>query len=339
MGTELEVKDQGTNVLDKMPFNLTQLLAYAMQKPRNMEIAMQSAILQLRAAPEFAKRAYYSIPFKKSNGPDEIVEGPSIKAATALTGCWGNNIEGAFFGQETEDHVDVMGYFFDYETGKLTIRPWRVSKTYRERATGKTVPWRKDMLDKQIAAGVSKAIRNADLNGLPAGLVAEYFAEAKRIAARGGKLEPAKANLADDAKAIMEQMGQCIARLDGLGVKAEEVQDYIGRHPELQNEEQVCAHLIGLLNGLDDGQISIEDAFSAPTKPISEPQRASAPVPAAATPAPATPPPAGKTLPKDRRRMQAKMSGTECGACKKKISAGQWIWRNPEANRWEHEVC
>jgi hypothetical protein len=321
-----------SGVLDRLPFNLTQLLAFAMQKPRNPIAALDNAVAQLRAAPQFASKAYYTIPFKKSDGTTEVVEGPSIKAATALTGCWGNNVEGGFMGEETPDYVDVSGYFFDYETGKLTIRPWRVSKTYRTR-DGKTIPWRKDMLDKQIAAGVSKAIRNADLNGLPMGFVAEYYAEAKRIAARGGKAQPAAeptVNVAD----IEKQIGKSIQAFEALGVEASEVQNYIGRHPELTNEEDVSAHLIGLLNALNEGLTTIDEVFTVPTEPIPEPQRTEPP-PAAAKQEPPPAPPS-KELPKDRRRMQARFASGTCSGCKGPIRKDDWIYKDTAG--WHHET-
>ncbi len=198
-----------------------------------------------------------------------------------------------------------------------------------------------DRLNISIQAGGSKAVRNAILNALPIGLVDGYFGEAKAIAARGGKIAE-KSNPVNDAAQINAQMEECVARLLALGIVRSEVDDYVNRHPELQNEEAVCAHFIGLLNAVDDGQVNIEDVFTAPEKPISEPQRASAPAPqppaARQTPPPSTPP-KGRELPKDRRRMQAKLSGSMCGACHNKVVAGQWIWRNPDTNNWEHEVC
>jgi hypothetical protein len=339
-GKELESRDS-VNVLDRLPFNLTQLLAFATQKKRDQSQAMEDAIEQLRAMPQFASKAYYSIPFKKwVNGKqvEEIVEGPSIKAATALTGCWGNNIEGAFMGEETDDYVDVSGYFFDIETGKLTIRPWRVSKTYRGK-DGKVQQWRYDMLQKQIMAGVSKAIRNADLNGLPAGYVAEYYAEAKRIAARGGKVqESEKQDPADDVKAISQQIENCISRFEEMGVGREDTIGYINRHRDLENEEMVAAHLIGLLNALEEGQVVLEDVFTAPqaSEPIAEPQRTTGQNKKPMENTAATEEPKKRKLPEDRKRTQSKFSGATCAVCGKAIKKDQWIYKN-DRDQWVHE--
>lgn len=330
---ELSPKDSGqSGVLDRLPFNLTQLLAFAMQKPRNPIAALEGAIAQLRAAPQFASKAYYTIPFTRKDGSKEVVEGPSIKAATALTGCWGNNVEGGFLGEETDDYIDVSGYFFDYETGKLTIRPWRVSKTYRTRE-GKVVKWRYDMLLKQIQAGVSKAIRNAALNGLPPGYIAEYYAEAKRIAARGGKVNPAGVIAEDDVSDIDKQIEKCVSQFEQIGVTREDVAKYIGRHSELGNEEEVASHLVGLLNALAENATTVEDIFSVPDEPIPAPTKESAiPLTPKSQPLSIT-----KVLPEKRTRMQSRFGGVSCKTCHKPMEKGDWIYKN-ERDSWAHEV-
>lgn len=331
-GQELATKDQ-SGVLDRLPFNLTQLLAFAMKKPRDPIRAIDNAIMQLRAMPQFAKKAYYSIPFKNRDGSESIVEGPSIKAATALTGCWGNNVEGAFIGEETDSYIDVSGYFFDYETGKLTIRPIRVSKTYKTN-DGKVISWRKDMLDRQIAAGVSKAVRNADLNGLPAGLVAEYYAEAKRIVSKGGKVDPEPAT-PEEIKATMEGI---FAAFEKYTVERPEVAAYITRHPELETEEGVVAHLQGLLTAIEDGETTIDKAFSASQEaPIGTPQAAtgsrspagSGKAGQAASNAPKPPIPAGM------REMASKRE-SKCETCKKDIAVAVKIVYDPQKGRAHH---
>jgi len=331
---ELVEKRDQSGVLDRLPFNLTQLLAFAMQKPRNPMRAMENAIGQLRAAPQFASKAYYSIPFKNKDGSTTNVEGPSIKAATALTGCWGNNVEGAFIGEETDDYVDVSGYYFDFETGKLTIRPMRVSKKFKT-YEGKVIPWRKDMLDRQIAAGVSKAIRNADLNGLPAGYVAEYYAEAKRIAARGGKLaEPAKP--AQDAAAITVEMERIVDAFDALGVVKQEITDYVSRHPELNNEEEVNAHLIGVLNAIGDGQATIEDVFTVPEQePITKPQ----PGKTSQTAPSAQKGPKERVINPNWKLMTSRIDGGSCEDCGGKIGKGASMYWDGKARRAHHKVC
>lgn len=332
MGTELTQRNDQSGVLDRLPFNLTQLLGFAMGKPRNPEKALRDAIAQLRATPEFAKKAYYSIPFQNKDGSKTIVEGPSIKAATALTGCWGNNVEGAFVGEETEDYIDVSGYYFDFETGKLTIRPMRVSKTYKTQQ-GIVQKWRKDILDRQIAAGISKAIRNADLAGLPAGVVAAYYAEAKKIAANGGKVVEAEAT---DSAAMAAEWKRILDAFDSMGVVEKELEDYTSRHPGLNTPEEINAHFIGLLNAINEGQITIEEAFTVTEQaPIAEPKPGAAPKAA----------PSARNLPKERvispswAVMKSRMNGGLCSDCGKEIDKGVDIYWDGKARKAHHKVC
>jgi hypothetical protein len=331
----LELMEQGLTVMRAENENLQ---AMAIQRPRDVRKLTLAAIDEIRAFPQFAAKAYYSIPYKDRSGGEEktvMVEGPGIKAANALVRHWGNNSSGFRIVGADEERILIQGVFIDHETGMRRTAEISVSRKARKR-DGTYYFLAADRLNIALQAGGSKAVRNAILNALPFGLVDGYFAEAKRIAARGGKIE-APADSATDTAQIMAQMEQCIATLEGLGVERTEVLDYINRHPELKNEEAVTAHLVGLLNGLEEGQVTVEEVFTVPEQPIGVPQRASAqgiePVkPLASAAAPAAP-----ALPKDRKRLQAKFDGATCPACKKQMKKSQWIWMN--GTKWQHEVC
>jgi hypothetical protein len=315
--------------------------AMAIQKPRNVAALAVAAIQELRAFPQYAAKMYYSIPYKDRSGGEEkvvMVEGPSIKAANALARNWGNNSKGWRITGADEERINLQGVFIDHETGSRTTAEISVSRKARKRdGTYYTLP--ADRLNIAIQAGGSKAVRNAINNALPIGLVEGYFAEAKSIAARGGRLAIPESPATDVAH-ITAEIEKSLNAFETLGVEREEVRQYIQRHPELKDEEAVSAHLVGLLNALDEGATTIEEAFTVPEGPIAEPQRASAPAPtpAAAAPAP-TAQPAGKKLPEGRRRLQSKIDGVPCKACGHKISKGVWIWRNPELGAFVHEAC
>lgn len=329
----VELMEQGQTILRIENENLQ---AMAIQRPRDVERLVKAAIAELRAFPQYAAKMYYSIPYKDRSGGEEktvMVEGPSIKAANALARNWGNNSKGWRIIGADEERINLQGVFIDHETGSRTTTEISVSRKARKRdGTYYTLP--ADRLNITIQAGGSKAVRNAINNALPIGFVEGYFAEAKKIAARGGKIE-APADTPTDTANIVAEIEKSLNALETLGVEREEVHQYISRHPELKDEEAVSAHLVGLLTALDEGQTTIEEVFTVPEGPIAEPQRASAAAPA---PAPA-PKAAEKALPKDRRRMQSKIDGIPCQKCKKKIAKGQWIWRDPELASWVHEVC
>ena len=77
--------------------------AMATMKPRDEAKVYAGAVKELELAPQFAKTAWYSIPYKDGE-KTVFVEGPSITAAMALARRWG-----AWLARETGLPV----YFFD----------------------------------------------------------------------------------------------------------------------------------------------------------------------------------------------------------------------------------
>lgn len=334
----LELMEQGATVMRAENENLQ---AMAIQRPRNLDKLTKAAMLELRAFPEYAKKMYYSIPFKdRSDGEEKVVmvEGPSIKASNALARHWGNNSKGWRMVGSDEERVNLQGVFIDHETGSRTTAEMSVSRRARKRdGTYYMLP--ADRLNLAIQAGGSKAVRNAINNALPIGLVEGYFAEAKKIAARGGKIDVVEGTAVDTAN-IMAQMEECISTLEGMGVERAEIMDHVSRQNELNDEEAVTAHLIGLINAIGEGQVTVEEAFTAPDKPIMEPQRASTPVVVSdSKTGDKIRNPTPKNSTENRHQKQSQFSGATCKACGKKITKGQWIWRNPKLNAWVHEVC
>lgn len=324
----MELLEQGLTV---MRVENETLQAMAIQRPRDIARLSTSALEELRAFPQFAEKMYYSIPYKDRSGPEEktvFVEGPSIKAANALARQWGNNSTGFRIIGSDEERVTIQGVFIDHETGMRRTAEISVSRKAKTRK-GETYTLPVDRLNIAIQAGGSKAVRNAINNALPIGLVESYFAEAKRLAARGGRNTAETPDV--DMANIAAQVEKCLAAFETRGVERAEVSGYIARHAELSDEEKVAAHLVGLLNGIEEGAINIEEVFTAPDTALTAPQ--------ATAPAPAAAPKPAKALPADRRRLQAKLDSATCESCRKPIKKGQWIWKDPAYKNWVHEVC
>lgn len=323
----VELMEQGATIMRVENENLQ---AMAIQRPRDVAQLTKSALAELRAFPVYADKMYYSIPYKDRSGGEEktvMVEGPSIKAANALARQWGNNSCGFRIIGSDEERVNIQGVFIDHETGMRRTAEISVSRKARKRdGTYYSLP--ADRLNIAIQAGGSKAVRNAINNALPIGLVEGYFAEAKRIAARGGKMD-APLNSPTDVANITAQFEKSMNRLEALDVSREEVMAYVNRHPELSDEEAVSAHLVGLLNAIDEGQTTIEAVFTVPDGVIAEPQRTAAAV--AKTPEPQKPPK------KERKTIQSKFGGSKCSKCGKVINKGDILYKN-EQDAWVHDA-
>ncbi len=333
----VEMLEQGLTIMRAE--NDTQQ-AMAVQKPRNIKELTDRSMQELRAFPQFAKKAYYSIPYKdRSEGGEKtvLVEGPSIKAANALARNWGNNASGFRVVGADDERILIQGVFLDYETNVRKTAEISVARKAWSRQLNKVIPLREDRLNMAIQAGGSKAVRNAILNGLPVGLVDGYFAEAKRIAASGGKApESGPINAAD----IQAEMEQVLKAFENMSVPRSDVANYVTAHPELVDEEAVTAHLIGLLSAIQDGQVNAEDVFAQPPEDIKEPQ----PAPAAQAPAPKTAPKASSPaqdsrkppIPQTGRVMASKIEGGTCPSCSKKIGKGDNIVFDTSTRRAYH---
>lgn len=343
----VDLMEQGVTVMRAENENLQ---AMAIQRPRDVAKLAKSAIEELRAFPQFAAKMYYSIPYKdRSSGQEKevFVEGPSIKAANALARAWGNNTSGFRVVGTDEERVLIQGIFLDQETGMRRTSEISVSRKARKR-DGSYYLLPPDRLNMAIQAGGSKAVRNAILNALPIGLVESYFQDAKRLAARGGKVEVVENKETDNAN-IVAEIKKSLESLEKRGVERAEVEAYLSRNPQFETEEQVSAHLVGLLTAIEDGAITVEAAFSVSDTPIAEPQRTvlnnqdhrpdgvkSLPTTPKPDVRPGAQKPAERNLPEDRRRMQAKLEGSICKVCHKSIKKGDWIYKNA-AGLWVHE--
>lgn len=308
------------------------LQAMAIQRPRDIRKLTKNAIDELRAFPEFAAKSYYSIPYQnKQTGETEMVEGPSIKAANALLRHWGNNSTGFRLVGADDERITLQGVFVDHETGMRRTAEMSVSRMARKR-DGTYYALAADRLNMAIQAGGSKATRNAALNALPFALVEGYFAEAKRIVGRGGNAEDTPVTPQDMQKA----RERLFKAFESLHVHKDEVLAYIGRHPEIETEEAVIAHLTGLLNGIIDGQITTAEAFAVTgEKPIADPQRS--------TTSKSFVDPSNRTvdalnpMPEGFRRMDSKRE-SKCETCGKQITIGQKIGYDATKGRAHHAI-
>lgn len=244
---------QGLQLI-KMENDSQQMMA--IQNPRDEEKLFKGALKELEMDPEFASKAYYSIPYKdKDTGKTVFVEGPGIGAAMALARRWGNCANSGRIVDERDDYLVVQGVFLDYETNFRTLRDVTVQRKFKKK-DGTTYTLAVDRLQMAIQAGISKAARNAILTSLPKALVNAYFKKAKDIAVNGlpgQKQKPVADRLADAKK-----------KFASISVTDEMMKKYYERwkkEAEKPTDEEFLAHLIGVWNGISDEQTSVDEVF------------------------------------------------------------------------------
>lgn len=232
------------------------MLQVAVQRPRNESEVLKGALGELALAPEEAKTAFYTIPYKEKqpDGSKRIVnvQGPSIGAAMALARRWGNCSTAARIVNEDKEGFDIDGVFIDLESNFRVSKPFRVGKYGKRRDGGiyRLDPQRELMA---LQAGASKALRNSIINGLPKYLVSAYYNRAREIA--GGK---------QDQKADAKRVEALLAAFARHKVTKEMLEAYCERPVSEWMGEEV-ANLRGVWNALQDKQATVEELFGSET--------------------------------------------------------------------------
>lgn len=274
----------------------------SVQRPRDERKIIDGALAELDLVPEEAKAAFYSIPYKDRGRDGQVrvvnVTGLSISAAMALFRRWGNADAGALPLQEDAAGWTLSGWFIDLETNARIFRPVRASKYYKPRAGGPPIMLSVDRQVQAFQKGVSIAIRNAILAGLPAYLKNAYDKKARQIA--GGQ-----ADVPADPK-IIEAVIRAFAK---WAVTQEQLEKYAGL-PSKQWTGTEVADLRGVWNAVHDEQVELTEVFGSDKETPGAPEGASkldgltetikgatpAPEPPKAAEAP-TPPPAESEAP------------------------------------------
>lgn len=244
----------------------------AIQKPRDERRVIEGAIQELDLSPKFAAKSFYSIPYRK--GSQEIkVEGPSIQAAMSLARRWGNCSNGARVVDQSDEHVVVEGVFVDYETNVRTLRTVTVAKFAKNKNTQRYDRLPPDRMNMAILAGMSKAVRNAILATLPAGLVDTYYEHAKQLTASGGKPVPADKPLTP--KQLEARLNKGIKHImTTYKLTSEQVLPYVqGLKDRNIPVLDIITHLQGVCNAIEDGQITAHDAFGVSTAQPGAPEQ------------------------------------------------------------------
>ncbi len=250
-----------------MSVEIATLRSIALQQPRNEKKIAEKSLQELEMFPEFAEKAFYSIPFKKrEKGPNGkytekivYVEGNSIKAAMSLTRKWGNCLTLGRILSQDEERITVAGIFYDAETNMFTVRSLPVSRVYIDARNGTVIPLKEDRLKKAIAAEMSKAVRNAALASLPEALTEAYFSKAKTIAAQ------VKGNTTEEKqKSFTERLQTMRDKFEEVGVDRKILGEFLLKdksYNNLKTDEEKIARMIGIYNSIKDGQAQAHEYF------------------------------------------------------------------------------
>jgi len=247
-------KGQGPAANSKI---LEVMMDRAVRYPRDEYGALSRAIQELEKVPGLAEDAYYSIPYENNDTGKKVpVEGLTIGSSMALLRFWGNAVSGGRITFEDDNGWELEGFAYDLENNILIQKPFRVSKFYKPRRSQGVIPILPDRRDKVLQAGVSKVQRNATLAIIPNWAKEAYFAKAKQLV-----LNPPKVH-GKPEKSLQEKLIDVKnAFRKNWNVTDDEMKDYVAGLGDVETDEALLVHLIGLGKAIKDGQMKADSVF------------------------------------------------------------------------------
>ncbi len=214
-------------------------VATAKKYPRSVDKALKEALTLATLDEETAASMFYALPRS-----GKTIEGPSARLAEIMAYSWGNLRVDADIVAEDRTTVTAMGTCFDLEKN-VAVRV-RVKRRITDR-NGKR--YNEDMIGVTSNAAISIALRNCVFKVIPAALTRRIYGEARTASlGKGGTITQKR-------QKALEWFGK-------LGVSEAQVFEALGvRGIDDVGEEQLVT-LRGLRTAIQDGETTVEQAFS-----------------------------------------------------------------------------
>jgi hypothetical protein len=238
----------------------------ARQYPRAISSFLNRCKEMATLTEEVAKSCIYALP-RKEDGESKIIEGPSARLAEIVASAWGNlRIQGAVVGHD-DQFVTARGEAWDVETnvaiGFEVRRRIRTSeKTLRN---GTVIPARiysDDMIAVTGNAAASIALRNAVFKAVPSAFWKPIFNACRQV-------------VAGDVKTFHTRRDDALKTFNVMGVPNERIFALLEVPAAVDITMDHMVQLAGVLNAINEKEITLEDAFPAGTQPIKPAQRLS----------------------------------------------------------------
>lgn len=225
--------------------------------PRDLKAIWTQLQNELEFAPEYAENCWYSIPYKDNKtGKTVHVEGIGIHGATALARAWGFADCMGGISADTGDKVICRGIFVDYKASARFIKEVVVNR-YQISAKGQAYRLVGKHWENAVQSGISKAMRNSTLHGIPEYMKERFFDFAKKMAAMD---KPGAPRIT--AKDKIEKTFSYFKK--NLMVPRAAYDDYIQtelREDKKMTDEEIVVHLKGLYNAIRDGETTAVVVF------------------------------------------------------------------------------
>ncbi len=213
--------------------------------PRDPKRIWDEIKSELEFAPEAADNCWYSIPYKNNKtGKIEPVEGIGTHGSQTIVRAWGHNASGGGIREEFSDRVICRGIFYDHMKNTQVYREVIVHR-FQQSEKGTTYRLVGKHWDNAIQSGISKAKRNAQLEGLPEFLKDRFFDLVKKLANA-----PKQGQQKLTAPVEIQKAGEFFIKK--YKISKEMFDRYISELD--QDESEIVVHLRGLRAALYNGE-------------------------------------------------------------------------------------
>mgnify|MGYP001397527239 FL=1 len=221
----------------------TAKLIIAKQCPRSQEDAAVKISIACKR-PGFASKAFY----KYTRGQE--IEGPNIRMAEMLAQSWGNLECGLRELRRGDGESEMESFAWDLETNVRINRIFTVKHERYSKAAGNVVLTDQRDIYEALANYGSRRLRACILAVIPKDVVDDAIAACKSTLLLKGKAEGP----------IEDRIKKMALAFHGLGVTVEMMEDKLG-HKMAQTTEEELVDMLGVYNGIKDGDAKREDYF------------------------------------------------------------------------------
>lgn len=218
--------------------------------PRSITTFVRRATEMATLTPEIAASCVYAMP-----RDGKTIEGPSARLAEIVASAWGNLRIQAGATENDDRYVTARGEAWDVETNVAI--GFEVKRRITNRS-GNT--YSDDMIAVTGNAAASIALRNAVFKAVPSPFWRPIYAKCRQV-------------IAGDAKTFASRRDEMLKAFMVVGVTPERLCAGIGLKGVADITLDHMTTLVGILNSLKDGEITVEEAFpesgavAAPPKP------------------------------------------------------------------------
>jgi hypothetical protein len=217
---------------------VTAQLDAAHRYPRQIKQFLNNALTLATLSRDVAESCIYAIP-----RGGKTIAGPSVRLAEICASAYGNLHIGSRVLDIEEKEIVAQGIAWDMESNL------RVTVEARRRITNKNGKrFDDDMIGVTGAAAGSIALRNAIFRVVPRAYVDTIYAKVREVAV-------------GDAKTLAARRGECVQRLQKIGVPIERIFARVGAKAIDDVGLDELEVLIGLGTAIKNKETSIDDAF------------------------------------------------------------------------------